>query len=1047
MSRHSILSRSSRQCSLRRVRCADHFGNVSIKMVRTADPTDCGEKTVLLWVHVSARMILAVVNTCKVIRRGKRARTTGDALRCAAIVLATIFAIGHNVEAQRRVPITGDRISGFVLPIEPITGDIQIRALRASAWSVDDTKRLLLGGDVQISIGAYTFQADAAAVWINRIPSKDGLINQIAMYFDRVDDPTRRAGLGVRGNQVLVTGSARGAVALQVSLLENEQPPATGLLGRADRRLAVYLRATVDGPPPPLGQRPHVQAGQPHELNQETLPTDITLPPREGRTPPLLVPNATVWFTWDRLEVETGEEENTVTLTGSVVVEYSAIGNGPDVSQLMLSAQRAVVFTDPGSIEEMMSGRLEAESIRGIYLEGNVNVIAEKGQYQVRAPQVYYDFRTGRAIMLNAVMRTYANRGRLPVYIRAVQLRQIAANQWTGNDVRVSASEFFTPHLSIGAERVTVTRDISPDDPGDSSIHLDSRGNTVRLGNTPVVYWPKFSGSVQDIPLRSVSIGTRDNDGVRVETTWDAFSLLGLDQPKRMEADLRIDGFSKRGAGFGLDFSYELEHGQGSAELYGLYDDGVDRTSSGREDEHNEEYRGDALWEHIMRLDRDWMLQAQAAWISDETFITAWREDDFVDRREYETSLYLKRVKGNEALTVLGKTDLNDFVSNSYLLASRQLQVERLPEVTYRRFGDSWFNDTVTYSGETRVSRLRFSFEDSTPRELGVRGRAFGIDNDTPVSDSLLAAGLTTNFVNRFDSRHEVVMPLSWGNVKIAPFLVGRFTAYDDDFKEFSSDADSQRMFGAAGVRFNTQFQRIDNSVENRLFDLHRLRHIIEPSLLLWYGYADVDQADLPLYDPAVESLATGSVVQLALRNTWQTQRGGPGRWQSADVLTIDTALVLHSGDGDRESPTPQFFDYRPEYSQFGDHVQTSFQWLPSDHLSFVGEATYDTDDSTIARGSIGTEIRHSPLLRTFVEYRYIDVSENELLAIGWDYQLTPKYRVSLRPDWDLRADEFRAVQLGVTRSFPDFDFTIQIRHDEIRDDTTLAASMDLAKF
>ncbi len=992
-------------------------------------------------------MIAPVVETSRVIRRGARTRTTGDALRCAAVVLATIFVVSQPAQAQRRVPITGDRISGFVLPIEPITGDIRIEALRASAWNVDDTKRLLLSGDVRISIGAYVFESDAAAVWINRVPSKDGLINQIAMYFDQVDDPTKPAGLGVRGNQVLVTGSARGAVALQVSLLQDEQPPATGLLRRADQRLAAYLRTTVDEPPPPLGHRPHVQMGPIPEPDQAALPTDIALPPREGRMPPLLVPDATVWFTWDRLEFTTGEEENTVTLIGSVVVEYAAPGNGQDISHLMLSAQRAVVYTDPGLIEEMMTGRLEAESIRGIYLEGNVNVIAQEGQYQVRAPQMYYDFRTGRAIMLNAVMRTYANRGRLPVYIRAEQLRQIAANQWTGENVRASASEFFTPHLAIGSQGITVTRNTSPEDADDATIHLEGRGNTLRLGGTPLLYWPKFSGSVQDIPLRSVSIGTRDNDGVRLETKWDAFSLLGLDQPQRMKADLRIDGFSKRGAGFGLDFSYDMEHGAGSAELYGLYDDGVDRTSSGREVEHNEEYRGVALWEHIMRLDRDWMLQAQVAWISDETFITAWREDDFVERREYETSLYLKRIKGNEALTVLGKTDLNDFVSNDYLLASRQLQVERLPEFTYRRYGDSWFNDTVTYSGETRVSRLRFNFEDSTPRQLGVRGRAFGINDDDRIIEALHDAGLRSTFRNRFDSRHEIVMPRSWGNVKIAPFLVGRFTAYDGDFQEFSSDTDSQRIFGAAGVRFNTQFQRIDNSVESQLFDLHRLRHIIEPSLLLWYGYADIDQFDLPLYDLAVESLATGSIVELALRNTWQTQRGGPGRWRSADVLTVDAALVLHSGDGDRESPTPQFFDYRPEYSQFGDHVYTSFQWLPSDHLSFVGEATYDTDDSTVTRGSIGTELRHNPLLSTYIEYRYIDISENELLAIGWDYRLTPKYRVTLRPQWDLREDEFRAVRLGVTRSFPDFDFTIQIRHDEIRDDTTLAASMDLAEF
>ncbi len=448
-----------------------------------------------------------------------------------------------------------------------------------------------------------------------------------------------------------------------------------------------------------------------------------------------------------------------------------------------------------------------------------------------------------------------------------------------------------------------------------------------------------------------------------------------------------------------------------------------------------------------MQIDRNWTLQAQAAWISDESFVTAWREDDFTHRREYESSIYLKHIKDNTAFTVLGKTEFNDFISNDYLLASRQLQVEKLPEVTYRSYGNSWFADRVTYSGETRVSRLRFSFEESTPAQLGVRGRAFGIDDDTRVSDALRSGGLSTAFVNRFDSRHEFSMPSTMGIFKVTPFVVGRLTSYDDDFQDFSSDADSTRMFGAAGLRVNTQFQRVDNSVESRLFDLNRLRHIIEPSVSIWYGHTDVDQSDLPLYDPAVESLATGSVLQLALRNTWQTQRGGPGRWRSVDVLRLDSSVIINSNDADRESPTAQFFDYRSEYSQFGDHVFTSMLWQPSDHLAFVGEATYDIDESAIARGSIGVELRHSPMLLTFVEYRYIDASDNELLGVGWDYEISKKYKVRLRPQWDFREDKFRAITFAITRSFPDFDFTIKIRHDDIRDDTSFGASMDVVKF
>ncbi len=290
-------------------------------------------------------------------------------------------------------------------------------------------------------------------------------------------------------------------------------------------------------------------------------------------------------------------------------------------------------------------------------------------------------------------------------------------------------------------------------------------------------------------------------------------------------------------------------------------------------------------------------------------------------------------------------------------------------------------------------------------------------------------------------------MPLNTGSFNVVPFVVGRLTAYDSDFDEFSSEADSTRFFGAAGLRLNTQFQRIDNSVENRLLDLHRLRHIVEPRLEVWYGHSNVGDGDLPVFDEGVESIGTGTVVEVGLLNTFQTQRGGPGRWRSVDVLTVDTAVVLNSDDVNREAPSPRLFAYRPENSQFGDHVQSTMIWLLSDHLSLAAEGTYDLDSSMLAQGSVGAELRHNPLLATYVEYRYLEASDNELLEIGWSYRLTPKYRVFLSPQWDFKANEFRAVSLTIIRRFPDFDVSFNVIHDEIADETTFGASLQLAEF
>ncbi|MHC4141588.1 MAG: hypothetical protein ACYSUF_06790, partial [Planctomycetota bacterium] len=147
---------------------------------------------------------------------------------------------------------------------------------------------------------------------------------------------------------------------------------------------------------------------------------------------------------------------------------------------------------------------------------------------------------------------------------------------------------------------------------------------------------------------------------------------------------------------------------------------------------------------------------------------------------------------------MLTKYNLNDFISNSYLLASRAYQVQKVPELSYRRYGDSFFNDLITYSTETRVSRVRFNLESSTPNELGVPGRAFGVPPNTPIDSALRAVGYNESWVSRFDTRHEIAMPLKSGAVNVVPFLVGRFTTYSDDFEAFNGTTDKDRAFGAA---------------------------------------------------------------------------------------------------------------------------------------------------------------------------------------------------------------------------------------------------------
>ncbi len=402
------------------------------------------------------------IPTCR--RPGSLPRFFASAICC--LVGAILLAWVSSVSAQRTVLITGDRLSGFVLPISPVDDDITIEAMRVNSWTVDDTKRLLLEGDVHISIGSYEFDSPAAVVWINRLNSAAGVINQIAIYFDEVGGATRRAGqMGAGGRQLLITASSRGEVNLTAWSHDSRRPRGSILLKQAEARLSVHLRRLlamedeltlslqprIERPPPPEKDYVPVPGGRPTAADIE-LPREVELPTLEDITPWLRDPAGSITYIAERVAYTPGPDEDIITLSGSFVIEYIANLRANDFSQITLSAQRAVIFTDPGLTTGAGSGQLTTDSIRGVYLEGNVVASADDGDYTTRAPRMYYDFKTGQAVMLEAVLRTYLRDSTLPIYARAEELRQIASNQWKAKNVVVSTSEFFTPHLAIGAD-------------------------------------------------------------------------------------------------------------------------------------------------------------------------------------------------------------------------------------------------------------------------------------------------------------------------------------------------------------------------------------------------------------------------------------------------------------------------------------------------------------------------------------------------------------------------------------------------------------------
>lgn len=986
--------------------------------------------------------------------------------------------------------LTGKDFAGLRLASAPQGGELKLRAARAWMWTEPvgadptfDTQRLYLQGDVRVEFGIYSFTAVQATVWIDPIslgtPEGAKPTYQVAVYFDRVSDPGAQAGFAQAGDRLLVTGVLQGDIVLGPDSLRRgatREP----FVAESEQRFARLLFELVNGaqgeagraemPPPDAtaprgpGTAPIIPGmSKPYEPGSplgpgrpaESSPDYRQLPPAERR-PAIFAKKAIVTFAPGPdapVKMLPGEKENAAVITSGVVMLYNDRATG---QTLQVSAQRAVAFFEPGPWSQTLQA--PAEKILGVYLEGDV--VATDGRYTIRGPKIYYDVKNNRAIMLDAVFFTFDDQHKVPLYMRAASIKQEAQGQFHAEHATLAASSFFQPHMSIGVTSITLTQTKAPGRPTlrqlvdgetpperDATL-VDARGVKLRAGSLPFFYLPRLRGDPTEIPLNKIQVESSSGSGAVVRTRWDVFSLLGLEHPEELRWQVNADGYFDRGAGLGTELDWKWDDSRGDLLAYMIIDDtGKDILSSGARVDQPGRTRGILIGEHVWDIDSGWRLFIEGAYFSDETFVDAFYRSLGQSHREFKNNAFLQGIDGNTVLSVEAGVEANDFTPNQFLLQSLGYSTIKQPEVRYARVNDDLFAGEfpglVSWSQEYRVGRMFLNFTEPTASELGfnsvARAReAFGLAPNESIGDRLRAAGYTESSVLRADTRQEFSSQLSLGPVNITPFLVGRGTIYDRDFADYSPDAtDSYRVWGAAGARVSTTIQRVDNNVDNRFFDLHRIRHIIEPSMTVWSSASTLDQNDLPVYDDHVESLADGSAVKFGLTQTWQTQRGGPGRTHSVDVFKLRTEYVDSSSDADRESPIKRFFDAYPEYSLLGDFGTIDFAWQVTEAVALSFNEIYDFDINQSARTSVGASIQHSDDFSSFAEARYINARDITLVDFGFNMKLTTLYTVSASVTLDTDEGDLQTVQTTVRRRFPDNTVGLTLRYNNITSETS----------
>ena len=1001
-----------------------------------------------------------------------------------ALLLSLTSALAAQAQPSSSTTLPPARLdAAFADPL--VDFDATLTALRVSTWEDAPppgadrpaARMLLLEEDAVVQVGAYGFRADRAVVRLEFEQADRGRVTHLAAL---LINPRPIAGGGTiraSGGDLLLTASTLGKLTLEKpgSFTRLPAAPSDPLIPTFTQRLIAH-RTAAAGPGlrvPDLA----INRGLPEDVEllrqrrraeiaqEQRRFTDLTppadAPDTTAAAPPgtdgdgdpfapqpaasILPARGAVVYSMDSWSAQIGEDEIAVSLLGDVRIVFEDYANDRIVT---LRAQKVVLFIDPDATDDaptaqtLGNGQLDAGALRGIYLEDNA--IVSDGQYTVRSPRMYYDLARDRATLLDAVFYTYDERRGTPLYVRARAVRQTSASDFRASGARLTTSEFAVPHFSIGAGELDFQQYRTA--AGQTGAVFRARDTTLKVGNTPVFYWPYLAGYARDIPLKSLNVSYSSDIGVAVETNWDLFALLGKPNPDNVEAEFELDYLGEHGPAIGVNGSYRSGQQRGFYRGYFLADDSGTDTLPGRSVEQTDAQRGIALARHRADLPDNLTLSLEGAYVSDPTFLEEFFPDQAAASKPLETSAYLKWQEADQAFEALAVTDFSNFIENLDQLQSTGTSVERYPELTYRVIGGQPLPG-LTWFSQTQVSQLRLRAFDDAPEDRGFSDRrsqeAFGIDADTSFNDRAEALNLPLDSVRRLDSRQELSLPLVAGPLNVTPYAVGRVTAYDDDFSEFNGGNDDQvRLYGEAGLRLGTSFARADASARSALLDLDGLRHVVEPSATFFLNGSTIDPDDLPVYDPDVESLAQGAGVRVGVLNTWQTRRGGPGRQRTVDWVTLQTDLVLRSDDADVDDPLPVFYDYRPELARGGDHFYTELLWMVTDTLGVAGQLTHSLEADRVAQWRVGGTLDHNPQLRSFVAYQEIDVFDTRLLTYGFTYQLTLKYQLGFRQTLDFSENESRNIRFYVDRQLPGWTFRVNVAYDQIDEESRIGFTL-----
>jgi hypothetical protein len=724
---------------------------------------------------------------------------------------------------------------------------------------------------------------------------------------------------------------------------------------------------------------------------------------------------------------------------------------------LEFQADSAVLYFQPGQLNAAKAdktGRDLAEgSIESVYLQGNI--VMTEGRRTIRADEIYFDFMKNQAVIVNAEMRFFDEKRGLPIYLSADRLCQVSDTLFQAEQVTLTSSEFYLPQLSANAARMVLMKEENVQQRADAIEKTQAQ--SLAAANAKQDEAAQWEGSMYDvnmkyyntklfglsrlrtrmvrpdIPLSRLVVGNDSDFGTSVQTQWKLFRMLGWKEPEGMDARLAADYYSKRGVGGGVQAEYEDENSEGEMISYIMTDRGEDdlgRTSDRENIDPKRDIRGRFGLRHREYLPDDWQATVEVGYVSDRTFMESMYRSEFNTDKGQETLLYLKQQRDNWALTILGKTRINDF----------ETMTEELPTIEYHRKGESFWDHQLTWYSDSRISRLRDRYDEDVSSHPSERFYTFG------------------------DTRNEVDYPFMLGTVKVSPFVAGTYAyedqnGYDLSLNGNNAGVNDTALLGEGGVRASTMFWKEDPTVQSRLWDIDGIRHILTPHI------------EAVAYEETELGIKQRDTVNLGLSQRWQTHRGEGDDRRSVDWLRLDVDSTWVGDGGPTSLPSasmygPGKFIYndpsipvflRRSDSYFGmvrDSINTDMEWRISDTTAILSDMNYDVESGVVQQFDAGLSRYVYPDLSYYLGSRYmrpviVDVPDDGIYEEGSHsvvgavtYQLSPRYWITYSQEYNFDFGRNVRNDFAIIRQYHRLFYSLEMSLDESLDNKSIMFSV-----